>query len=441
MRITLVVHQFPPRYFTGTESYALAVGVELQRRGHDVDVFALDPAFGDATGPWRESREVVDGLPVLRINFWMLLGPDWSRLEYRHPLMAARFAAHLAERRSELVHAFHLRHVGADLIDVARLAGVPVVASLTDFWFLCPRVILMRSDGAPCDGPPDGGRGCIPCHAPELHQELAAHPAAAELLALAAVAPESSPPARDLQSRATSLLARPAYLRQRLAAASAIVAPTRFLAATFAHNGVPAERIEYQPYGIVATAFRRREPTVPPRPLTFGFFGSFAPHKGPDLLVAAFARVRGDCRLVLRGRTADFADFSAALLRDAGADPRVTASPPFDRAGLPAALDGIDVLVAPSRWHENAPFVVLEARAAGLPVVASAFAGLAEIVRDGVDGELFAPGDAAALAACLQRLVDVPARVERYRAAVEPPRTLAAAVDAFEATYERAAHG
>ena len=117
MRITFVVHQFPPRYFTGTESYALAVGQELQRRGHDVDVFALDPAFGEATGPWRESHEVVGGLPVRRINFWMWLGTDWARMEYRHPLMAEVFARHLRDRGSDVVHSFHLRHVGADLID------------------------------------------------------------------------------------------------------------------------------------------------------------------------------------------------------------------------------------------------------------------------------------------------------------------------------------
>jgi glycosyltransferase involved in cell wall biosynthesis len=437
VRITVVVHQFPPRYFTGTESYALAVGTELQRRGHDVDVFALDPAFGEATGPWRESREVVEGLPVLRVNFWMLLGPDWARLEYRHPLMAARFGEHLRERRTELVHSFHLRHVGADLIDVARLAAVPVVVSLTDFWFLCRRVTLMRSDGTPCDGPPAGGLGCIACDLPELDAELRAEPRAAELIAHAAEARENAPPGLDLQSRTATLLARAGYLRARLLAANAIVAPTRFLAAVFARNGVPAERIEHQPYGIDVGALQRRD-GVATRPLTFGFLGSFSAHKGPDLLVDAFLRVRGECRLLLRGRTADFAEYSAALLRAAAADPRITVLPEYARAELPGVLASIDVLVAPSRWHENAPFVVLEARAAGLPVVGSAFGGLQEVVRDGVDGDLFAPGDVGALAACLQRLVDEPQRLARYRAAVQPPTTLAAAVDAFEATYERA---
>ncbi|MBP8301708.1 MAG: glycosyl transferase family 1, partial [Planctomycetes bacterium] len=61
-----------------------------------------------------------------------------------------------------------------------------------------------------------------------------------------------------------------------------------------------------------------------------------------------------------------------------------------------------------------------------------------EVVRDGVDGELFAPGDAADLAMRLQRLVDEPERLRRYRQAVEPPKSLHAAVDEFEAHYREA---
>lgn len=437
MRLTFVVHQFPPRYFTGTESYALAVGTELHRRGHEVDVFTLDPAFGEATGPWRETREVVQGLPVRRINFWMNLGRDWRRMEYRHPLMAEVFARHLRERGTEAVHSFHLRHVGADLLDAARARGCRVVVSLTDFWFLCPRTILVRSDGTPCDGPPDGGAGCLPCHAPDLAQALDSHPAADQILALHRTSGGESRPGWDLRSRVASLLERPQYLQQRLLAADAIVAPTRFLRDVFVRNGFPAQRILHRDYGIdtVAIAAATAAARSGPRPLTFGFFGTFAAHKGPHLLVDALSRVRGDVRAVLRGRQSDFADYSAQLIAAADRDPRIAVLPPFTRDELPRALAAIDVLVVPSTWHENAPFVVLEARAAGLPVIASRFGGLAEVVRDGVDGELFAPGDSVDLGQRLQRLLDEPERLARYRAAVQPPKTLAAAVDEFEALY------
>ena len=440
MRITLAVHQFPPNYFTGTEQYTLNVGKELQRRGHDVDVFSLDPAFGEATGPWRESREEVDGLPVRRVNFWMRLGRDWRRMEYRHPLMAEVFAKHLTERGADVVHSFHLRHLGADLIDRVVEQGRGLVVSLMDFWFLCPRVILMRPDGAACDGPPDGGRGCIPCHAPDLSRELDASPVAAEIDALHAASRGSSKPGWSLPAKAASLLERPAFLRARLAQADTIVAPTEFLRGVFVDNGAPGEKIRHLPYGVDTGPLAEQVKALRPsgRPLTFGFFGSYAPHKGPHVLVDAMAQVRGDCRAVLRGRSSDFVDYSTPLKEAAAKDARVTVGEPFAREELAQALAEIDVLVVPSTWHENAPFVVLEARAAGLPVLASRFGGLTEVVQDEVDGELFAPGDSADLAARLQRLVDEPARIEQYRAAVQPPKTLAAAVDEFEEVYRHA---
>ncbi|HEB53391.1 MAG TPA: glycosyltransferase [bacterium] len=441
LRITLVVHQFPPNYFTGTEQYVLAVGRELQRRGHDVDVFALDPAFGEATGPWRESREVVDGLPVRRINFWMNLGRDWLRMEYRHPWMAEVFAAHLRERDPDVVHTFHLRHLGADLIDRCVEQHRTLVVSLMDFWFLCPRVILIRPDGSACDGPPDGGRGCLACHAPELARQLDESPVRDEILTLHTASRGESRPGWDLRSRVASLLERPDYLRTRLAKADAVIAPTRFLQSVFVANGADAARIRHLSYGVdtgsLAAEVRALRPAA--RPLTFGFFGTYSPHKGPHLLVEAMRAITGDCRAVLRGRASDFPDYSARLTQSAGGDPRVRVGEPFTRAQLAAALAEIDVLVVPSTWHENAPFVVLEARAAGLPVVASRFGGLAEVVEHEVDGELFAPGDADELARRLQRLVDEPARLARYRDAVRPPKTLTAAVDEFEAVYGEAA--
>lgn len=440
MRLTFVVHQFPPHYFTGTESYALAVGRELQRRGHDVDVFTLDPRHHEADELWRETREVVDGLPVRRLTFWWRLGRDWQRMEYRHPRMAEVFAAHLRERGTEVVHSFHLRHVGADLLDVVHAQGRGLVVSLTDFWFLCPRVILMRSDGRACDGPPDGGRGCIECHQPELARELATHPTSHELLALHATAPGSSRPGHDLRARVATFLERPAYLRERLLSADTIVAPTGFLRSVFVQNGVPADRIAHHGYGIDTTGIAAGAAAArpPQRPLTFGFFGTFSDHKAPHVLVQAMAKVRGDCRALLRGRASDFPAYSDPLLAAAAQDARITVLPPFTRAEMPAAFGGIDVLVVPSTWHENAPFVVLEARAAGLPVLASRFGGLTEVVADDGDGELFTPGDVDDLARRLQRLLDEPARLQRYRAAVRPPKTLAQAVDEFEAHYRGA---
>jgi glycosyltransferase involved in cell wall biosynthesis len=64
------------------------------------------------------------------------------------------------------------------------------------------------------------------------------------------------------------------------------------------------------------------------------------------------------------------------------------------------------VVVAPSLWQEPFGLVAVEAMAAGKPVIASRTGGLADIVRDGESGLLVPPGDAPALAAALERLLD-----------------------------------
>ena len=59
----------------------------------------------------------------------------------------------------------------------------------------------------------------------------------------------------------------------------------------------------------------------------------------------------------------------------------------------------------PSLWDENAPLTCLQARAAGVPVLGSDNAGIAEVIRHGEHGLLFPAGDAAALADCMREVI------------------------------------
>jgi len=71
-------------------------------------------------------------------------------------------------------------------------------------------------------------------------------------------------------------------------------------------------------------------------------------------------------------------------------------------------LDEVDVAVIPSR-SDTLPLILLQAMAAGVPVVASRVGGIREAVRDGVDGLLVAPGDPVALALALWSAAESPA--------------------------------
>ncbi|MDP9171223.1 MAG: glycosyltransferase, partial [Acidobacteriota bacterium] len=82
-----------------------------------------------------------------------------------------------------------------------------------------------------------------------------------------------------------------------------------------------------------------------------------------------------------------------------------------------------DLLAVPSQWLETGPLVVLEAFAAGTPVLGSDLGGIAELVRDGVDGVLVKPaGSVAAWAQAMRRLCGQPELLIRLRAGIRPPR-------------------
>ncbi|MFI5285927.1 MAG: glycosyltransferase family 4 protein, partial [Candidatus Dormibacteria bacterium] len=101
--------------------------------------------------------------------------------------------------------------------------------------------------------------------------------------------------------------------------------------------------------------------------------------------------------------------------------------------------DAADVIVLPSISHEDMPIVILDAMAAGRPVVASSVAGIPEQVVDGVTGRLVPPGDSAALAEALahvlgdarERTAMGKAARARYEATYTPQRF----VDAYRRLY------
>lgn len=161
--------------------------------------------------------------------------------------------------------------------------------------------------------------------------------------------------------------------------------------------------------------------------------------KGLDVLVAAAAKVaaaRPDATFRVAGegdqRPALEADIQARGLADRFALPGSTDD-------VPAFLAGLDVAVLASR-AEGLPNAVLEAMAAGRPVVATRVGAVPELIDDGVHGLLVPPGDADALAAAILRLLGDPALArslaEAARKRVVERYSRAAMVRRFESFYE-----
>ena len=206
--------------------------------------------------------------------------------------------------------------------------------------------------------------------------------------------------------------------------------------------GVPEHKLRVVPNGIDPAALARSaDPALrtrlaggPDRPLVLTA-ARLSPQKAIDVLLSAAALVP-DAVFVIAGDGPDRAALEARA-QALGIAPRVRFLGPRD--DVPELLATCDVYVLPSLF-EGLPLSVLEAMAAGKPVVATRIPGTDEAVADGETGILVPPGDAPALAAAIRAFLSDPVRAQSAGEAgldrVRAQFSVRAMVDGVAAAYE-----
>jgi glycosyltransferase involved in cell wall biosynthesis len=119
----------------------------------------------------------------------------------------------------------------------------------------------------------------------------------------------------------------------------------------------------------------------------------------------------------------------------AAGDHRIRFHAPVTRSAVIPTIARHDLLAVPSQWLETGPFVVLEAFAAGVPVLGSDLGGIAELVSHAVDGILIEPASLRAWSDALARLAGDPGLLARLKAGVRPPRRMEAVAREMHELY------
>jgi len=394
----MVTSSYPKFEGDATAPFIESIARGIAARGHDVSVVL--PHHPDLA---RRNDEPVRFLPYsyAPLESWNLWGYAKS-LEADHrvrrrvyllaPLAAlalrATVSAELKARRYDVLHAHWLVPNAGLIADIARSHSVPLVVSLhgSDV-FLAERSALAALAGRFALGKAGAVTAC----------------------------------SSDLLQRAFRLGARP-------------------------------ERSRVVPYGVDPKAFhpgasadgvRKRFSVAEGEVLVLGI-GRLVEKKGFRHLVEAATLSRG-FRVLIAG-DGDLRGELEALAR--AAPGRVLFAGELDRDGIARALQAADIVAIPSVVDragnvDGLPNTLLEALASGRTVVASRVGGIPEILEDGVNGLLVAPGDPKALAAALERLAADPEA--RRRLGAEARRTAetklgwARACAAFEECYAQAA--
>jgi glycosyltransferase involved in cell wall biosynthesis len=282
----------------------------------------------------------------------------WSHASYRKLLKLIR------EERIELCH-FHNTFplISPSAYYAARRAGVPVVQTLHNYRLLCSNALLMRQ-----------GEICEDC----LGRRVV-WPGAIRRCYRNSYSASAVTAAMISAHRLTGTWVR---------AVDRYIALTQFALRKFIQGGLPAAKISVKPN------FADKDPGAGDGGGGYALFvGRLSPEKGIDTILKAWDMLPDDLPL----RVAGGGPLAPQVKQAAARNPKVRYLGELPGADIQAEMKGAKFLICASDWYESFPRIIVEALAAGLPVIASDIGVLPELIVHERTGLLFRTGDPADL--------------------------------------------
>jgi glycosyltransferase involved in cell wall biosynthesis len=414
MKILYVVHEFPPNA-TGTGIATCELSKEMAKRN---DVYVLYPVARE--GLYTLNSYKKNGLRVYELA--MSLGiriRKMTKLKMScvDGKVEKRFREILEDVKPDVIHFQHLVMLSASLIKVAKEREIPVVLTLHDYWFICPRAQLLKYDYTVCAGPDEE---CSNCFNKGLAEEIAG------FLENYAIPRSFSKKAIEivlkLMNRRQDFVEGSKYMKTLLLEVDKIIVPSNFLRGLFLNYEIPGDKMVFLENGMSLTLFRgfrkRRK-----KKLCFGFVGGILKHKGVHVLIEAFNKISSNnVELRVYGYYDENSEFFKGLNKKIK-NTNIKFLGGFSDIRNP--YSEIDILVVPSIWYETGgPLVVKEAFATGTPVIASNIGCIPEFVVDGVNGLLFETGNAEDLHRKIMMILEDPSLIGRLQKNISPPRSI-----------------
>lgn len=443
MRILFLCHFFPPTHAFGAENYTFNLAKALLHKGHDVQVLCV--------GTWDRGEhywngftdELVEGIQVRRLHLCWYLSPDPNGYLYNNPVTANHLRDWLVQVQPDVVHITSCYTLSASVIQVCKNVGLPVVITLVDFWFICPSLHLLHSDGDLCTGntTPWQCLRCLMYGAKAYRWPARLFPDSVLDPVLSAISRTSTiNRQRGLRGIALNMVERKSFLSRQLQQVDAILAPSKFIAVIHSTiiNDLP---IRIQTHGHDLSWLSASETPEKTRDtLRFCYIGQIDPIKGVHILIDAFIKLNlaNGIELNIWGGLTE-SPYVAYIQEIVSGLNHIHLRGRFLRLNLAAVLAEADILVMPSLWYENSPLVIQEAFAANVPVIASNSGGMAEFIQHDVNGLLFERGDADDLARQLLRIINEPGLLGRLQSGIPPVKDVEQELYELLAIYEQVA--
>jgi glycosyltransferase involved in cell wall biosynthesis len=441
MKILLVTHFFPPKHNAGTENYTLGLALAFQARGHSVQVLCAED-WHSGNAYWNGvTQDVYDGIRVTRIHLNWMLADQPNRILYDSEPVN-NWITHFLQRESfDVIHITSMASLGVGVMRVIKSAGIPLLLTLMDFWFICPSIQLLRSDGEICDGITTA-RQCQSCLMDNagISRKLSKIGFSSDsrallwekLSQLKVVSRQ-----RGFRGHLLDMNERKRLLKDALELPDVVLSHSKVVRDTFAvHTN---REILILRNGHDLSWFKPLDRKKTDYRLQIGYVGQIIPVKGVHVLIEAYKRLglNGNSKLSIWGDPYKNVEYTRRLETLIADEPAISLRGSFRHDDLTGVFSDIDVLVVPSIWLENAPLVIQEAFVTQTPVIASNIGGMAEAVTHEVNGLLFECGNVDELARLFQRLVAEPELLDTLRAGIPKVKRIEDEVDELEDIYSQ----
>jgi glycosyltransferase involved in cell wall biosynthesis len=282
--------------------------------------------------------------------------------------------------------------------------------TLTDFWFYCPRINLVRPDGSLSNAYEFNSHNCTRCRYEEKRRYLLPSKAFPSLVdkfwssAFSSVWPNAS----GINDTSQKYEQRNRILSENLAKAAALICPSQFLVDTLSSRGLPGDKLHLIQHGLDKSSWVESDGRNVDGVFRIGYMGQINKHKGVHLLIRAFNELeeKTPLDLVVYGDSTAVPNYTNSLINIASTNPNVKFLGRYDYSHVAKIFAQLDVLVIPSIWNEIGPWVMYEALDTKTPVIASDIPNMSHIIKHEENGLLFKTGDWRDLAHQLQRLIE-----------------------------------
>lgn len=334
MRLLLMNVHFKPTTYGGATVVAEELALALAAH-HGAEIFVISAVSRRDLVPYAVQRVEVQGMPHFLIN----LPLDRSIQEVEsNPRVAERVAQIAQFVEPDLAHVHCVQDLGAASIMALKAAGIPVILSVHDFWWVCERQFMMRPNGQYCGQDPirvDRCRGCV--------DDVTRTRARNDMLGQVA--------------DACDLVTYPTHFAMDLCLRSGLGDPAR---SVVLENGIKPPGADF--------AAKQAAHRASGKPFTFGYLGGPSDSKGWPMLRRAMMDLgRDDFELNLVngspwGNWWDGHDLSK--LRGT-----VRVTPRFSQDELDDFFAGIDCLLFLSQWKETFGLTIREAISRGIRII------------------------------------------------------------------------